>query len=332
MLIATYNGERFLRPLLDSLLAQEFAWFTIVVRDDCSDDATLTIVREYAARHPGRIVLLPSPTCTAGAASNFAALIAAANADFIFLCDQDDIWLPGKMATSFAAMGDLVRTWGHDHPLLVHTDLAVVGPDLQPLSDSLHRYARFDPERHALSDLLLGNVVTGCTIVANRSLYANARPIPAEAGMYDHWLGQVATALGEIRLIPEATVLYRQHGRNVVGVRPAGFVRFVLSVQRTIFSDATFRVLCAYCDQADILRVRYGARLTPRQLAQVSALAEVWTLPRRKRFVKLWKAGLRKPRFAGNIALFLLMLRRRDQPKATQGSSLPGPSSPRRSG
>jgi len=311
ILLATHNGERYLRPLLDSLFAQSFVNFTVVIRDDCSQDRTELIVADFAARHPGRIKVLPSPKRRSGAAANFAALIAAAEADFVFLCDQDDVWLPEKMAISFAAIRRLVEIHGPESPLLVHTDLAVVDAELELLGASLHEYAAFDPRRSSLRALLLGNVVTGCTIGANRALYMSARPVPEEAVMYDHWLAQVAAALGEIEFVDEPTILYRQHGRNVIGVQPAGVVRFLKSVQRTLLSSATFSVLLGYSDQARIILERYNEGLEPRQRKAVAALATVWNVPRLRRYAHLRNAGLRKPSLFGKIALFLLLLRRR---------------------
>ncbi|MEY4722219.1 MAG: hypothetical protein RIQ46_1944, partial [Pseudomonadota bacterium] len=81
VLLATYNGARFLPALLESLFAQEGADFILIVRDDCSADATPALLDEWAARHPGRIRRLPSPSRRQGACANFAALIAAAEAD-----------------------------------------------------------------------------------------------------------------------------------------------------------------------------------------------------------------------------------------------------------
>ncbi|HEY0413773.1 MAG TPA: glycosyltransferase family 2 protein [Allosphingosinicella sp.] len=311
LLLPTHNGERYLPALLDSLFAQRYGPFTIVTRDDGSADGTAAIVADYARRYPGRIRILPSPGRQTGAAANFAALIASAEADFVFFCDQDDVWLPDKMAVTSAAMARLVLRHGHGRPLLVHTDLAVVDAGLKPLGASLHLYAGFDPTRSRFGELLLGNVVTGCTMLANRALYSLARPIPEAAVMYDHWLAQVAAALGEIEFVDEATILYRQHESNVIGVKPVGLLRFLRSVRRTIFGDSTLRVLCGYSEHARIVLARYGERLDPVQRSQAAALSGAWDVPRLKRYAQLGKAGLRKPRLAGRIALFLLLLRNR---------------------
>jgi glycosyltransferase involved in cell wall biosynthesis len=318
ILLATWNGERFLAALLDSVLAQDFGWFTILARDDCSEDGTAAILNDYAARFPDRLRVLAPPQQRSGACCNFGALIDAATADFVFLCDQDDIWLPNKMSVTCAAMAGMVSRSGEDRPLLVHTDLAVVGPDLEPLGESHFRYAGVDPGNKSLSQLLLANVATGCTVLVNRALYELARPIPDVALMHDHWLAQVAAALGEIRVVPQATLLYRQHAANAVGTEKATPARFLRRVRGTLFSDASLSVLQAYSRHAEVLLARYGDRLEPSSYHQVVALARVWHLPRLRRFAYLWRAGVRKRNLAGNFAVFLLLLRNKVAPPASR--------------
>jgi glycosyltransferase involved in cell wall biosynthesis len=318
VLLATYNGQRFLPSLLDSLLAQNFNEFSILARDDCSDDSTPQILAEYAAKFPGRIKILPPPQQRSGPCANFAALLASTAADFVFLCDQDDVWLPDKMAVTYAAMERLVARHGPLCPLLVHTDLVVVDAELEPLSTSSYRYVGLDPQRNALGELLLGNVATGCTILMNRPLYEAARPIPHVALMHDHWITQVAAAVGHIEFLDEATILYRQHGANAVGAVPSGLSQIWKDVRRTFFSDRSLRVLHTYADHARVLRARFGNQLDARGRDQVTALADIWSLPRWRRFPRLFRAGLRKSSMAANMAMFLLLLTGDGRPRNGQ--------------
>lgn len=309
VLLATYNGARFLPALLESLFAQGDVDFTLIVRDDCSADATPALLAEWAARHPGRVRILPSSPRRQGACANFAALIAEAGADRVFFCDQDDVWLPGKMAESLAEMDRLAARHGADTPLMVHTDLVVVDENLEQLGESFCRYAGIDPARNAMGELLLGNVATGCTMLVNRALLEVARPVPPGALMYDHWFAQVAATVGHIAFIDRATVLYRQHGGNVVGVEPAGAGRFLRSIARTLLTADVFKVLRAYSRHAAVLEQRFGTSLDPARRHQLQAMATVWSLPRHRRMAHLLRAGLRKPSLAGNVAMALLLLR-----------------------
>ena len=101
---------------------------------------------------------------------------------------------------------------------MVHSDLRLIDGDGLHLGSSYLKHQRLDPSRTGLNDLVLTNVVTGCTVLMNRALCSKAS-IPVEALMHDWWLALVASATGAIGFMPKAFVLYRQHGGNVLGAR-----------------------------------------------------------------------------------------------------------------
>jgi hypothetical protein len=105
---------------------------------------------------------------------------------------------------------------------LVHSDLELVDAAGNRLGVRYLQRQRLDPERTAPVDLALTNVVTGCTALCNRALLELALPLPVEALMHDWWLALVASAFGRIGWLPQATVLYRQHGANVLGAQGLG--------------------------------------------------------------------------------------------------------------
>ncbi len=218
ILLATFNGERFLRPQLDSLLAQTYASFTILVRDDGSSDATLDILGSYARQHPGRIQILPRTAPTGAARLNFLMLMQAATAPYVCFADQDDIWLPSKLTLSMQAMQALERRHPPSTPLLVFTDLRIVDDQLNTIAPSMWRYSTFQPRSiHRLASMLGQSIVTGCTMTINRPLLDLARRMPHVATMHDRWISLLAASFGAAAFLPEQTVLYRQHTGNVVG-------------------------------------------------------------------------------------------------------------------
>jgi glycosyltransferase involved in cell wall biosynthesis len=129
--LATYNSAPYLRELLDSLFRQTCQDFTILVSDDGSSDATLHIIADYQHRFPGRIRRVGSGERVGGPRANYSRLIDHLTADYVLFCDHDDVWLPSKVALSLAHMQSLEARHGSSTPLLVHTDLVVVGPDLE---------------------------------------------------------------------------------------------------------------------------------------------------------------------------------------------------------
>lgn len=224
VVLSTYNGARYVVALIESVRRQTFRDWRLLVRDDGSSDATLEIVAELARQDP-RISLLPPDGRNLRAPGSFGALLAAAReqgAGYVFLADQDDVWLEGKLDRLLAAMADAEARAGVGVPVLVYSDLAVVADDLRVIHPSFRRQQRLPPPGEAaLHTLLTQNVVTGCASLLNRALLDVVVPLPESLAMHDWWIAQCAAATGRIVAVDEPTVLYRQHASNVVGAKGA---------------------------------------------------------------------------------------------------------------
>jgi glycosyltransferase involved in cell wall biosynthesis len=324
--LATFNSERFLSALLDSLLDQTRQDFTILVSDDASTDGTQRLLARYAAAHPGRFRLLPPNASRLGVIGNFDRLLAHATADYVFLCDHDDVWLPQKIERSLEAMHRLEAAHPAGTPLLVHADLIVVGPELELLHPSFFAYSGIDPRRSRFVQLLLANVVTGCTTVINRPLCARVGPIPREAVMYDHWLALVAAMQGAITYVDEPLVLYRQHEGNAIGAQAPRSASFLQRVYGTLWSRERERLLRRYTSQAAILAERFAADMSPPDLAAAQSLAQLWKMPRFGRFARLRRCGLGLEGLVRNVALFIVVTRaRRAARPRHDGAGMVGP-------
>jgi len=277
ILLATYEGSAFLPAQLDSLFAQTHQEWRLVVRDDGSTDGTKEILDRTCAAHPGRVVLAPHDGRRLGASGSFAALLELSEAPYAMLCDQDDIWLPEKVELTLAAMRQLEREWGANHPLLVHTDLKVVDQRLATIDESFWHFERIHPQRvRRLSRVLMQNFATGCTVMINRPLASLALPVPAEAMMHDWWLALVAVAFGKVSSIPKTTVLYRQHGRNDTGASrwkfSTGVENFFLYRDRRRAAVAEQqRIYGALERQATAFATRYDERLNPAEREMLAA-------------------------------------------------------------
>jgi glycosyltransferase involved in cell wall biosynthesis len=307
--LTTYNSEPYLAELLDSLFSQTRQDFTLIVADDSSTDGTRAVLEAYSRRYPGRIRLLPPDGPRRGVIRNFDRVLAQADADYVFLCDHDDVWLPHKIERSMAAMHALEAEQEPGVPLLVHTDLVVTGPDLEVINESLIDYSQLEPRRNDPVRLLLANVVTGCTTVINRALCTRARPIPSEALMHDHWLAQVAATTGAIRFLDERTILYRQHGGNAIGANNPHTDALLQRVFGTLVSRERERVLKRYSRSAAVLVERLGQDMSPRHRAAAETLAGLWERSRLIRFLALRRCGLGLEGLVRNIALFIVVTR-----------------------
>jgi glycosyltransferase involved in cell wall biosynthesis len=221
ILLASFNGDKFLPEQLDSLLAQTEPGWTLLVRDDGSTDGTLEIIRGYAQKDH-RVQLHVSESGDNGSALvNFSALLNAAykqGAEYVFCCDQDDVWNPGKVEIMLTRLKQLEGQG--KVPSLVHHDLEVVGGSLEPIAGSFIKLMRLHPSGQQHPQRLLSrNEVTGCAMACNRELLEIALPISGQAVMHDWWLALSAAYFGRLAFIPDKLVKYRQHGENAIGAK-----------------------------------------------------------------------------------------------------------------
>lgn len=263
ILLSTYNGERFLQPLLNSLLIQTHSSILITVRDDGSEDKTRAILEESAARD-SRIRLLPEQT-NLGVRGNYSRLLSFAQCDYVMFADQDDVWMPLKVQKTIVKMKEMEQQFGEQTPLALHTDLHVVDANLKLISSSFWKYAKLFPLRAAsLNRLLVQNVVTGCTLMINKSLRHSMGSIPTEAIQHDWWIALFASAFGEIGVVEEATIHYRQHGHNVLGALKFSALSYLIQK----FSnppEADFKYRQQNLCQAKTFLTHYHSLLNPKQ-------------------------------------------------------------------
>ena len=226
ILLAVYNGERYLSEQIDSILAQSVDQWRLIIQDDGSSDGTIPLVQSYVERYPERMQLFCNEKNSGSPQKNFFSLLKRAESPYVMTCDHDDVWLPNKIERTYAKMVELERSFP-GKPVLVHTDLRVVDENLHQLSPSMFESQCLDPKRDGFHQLLVQNIITGCTMMVNRPLLERADRLPVQAIMHDWWLGLIASAFGEIGFVSEPTILYRQHASNQVGaknVKDLGFI------------------------------------------------------------------------------------------------------------
>ena len=221
--LSTFNGEKYLRSQIDSIVTQTFTDWRLIIRDDGSSDSTIDILASYTKKYPERIFIVESDGSNVGPSQSFSRILGNTVADYIMFSDQDDIWLPDKIIKTYHKMEDLETRHGIKTPLLVFTDVSVTDANLNILSKSLWQYQKSDPNKgRRLNRLLLMTPANGCSIMVNRALLKRALPIHQKAIMHDIWIALVAAAFGVIDYLNEPTLLYRLHGSNESGARPWG--------------------------------------------------------------------------------------------------------------
>lgn len=222
LLLATYNSEKYLPELLESLVGQTFDDFSLVVSDDGSSDATRAILESYAPRlrHPMRWFAPDRPS--GSAMGNFSRLLEASRADYVMLVDHDDRWHASKIEAGLTLVRSIEAERGTQHPVLAHGDLRVIDGTGAVSRPSFWAMKQIDPAcSQSLRRTLMHASVVGCTTTMNRALVDASTPVPAGAIMHDWWISLVAAAEGSVVFDPTPRIDYRIHGGNVSNPREA---------------------------------------------------------------------------------------------------------------
>lgn len=240
ILLCTYNGARYLSEQLESYVAQSHTDWALWVSDDGSDDDTLAILEAFRDLHGGahdiRFVARTGPETALGpeqrAAANFLSLLSHPDLPpgAVALSDQDDVWLPCKLARALEQIGQLPAT----QPVLYGAQSRHVRADLTPVGVS-------HPPRRApgFANALTQNIVSGHSLAMNAAALALVRRagVPDGITFHDWWLYQlVSGASGQVHIDTSEVLLYRQHANNVMGAHrglPASWGRVTMVLNRT---------------------------------------------------------------------------------------------------
>lgn len=212
--MATYNGGKFIREQLESILSQlPSAGAEVVIADDGSTDETLSVAQSFG---DSRIRVLPAEKHL-GVIYNYERALQASKGEIIFLADQDDIWLPGKV--------DRVLTALNEADLVIHDAWM-----LRPSDSSWTRAGKLSDIRAYKGGIVANwwkNSFTGCCMAFRRSILNKALPFPKNLPMHDQWLGLAAEKNFKVKSIDEPLVEYRQHSSNAthIGNSPAGVLQ-----------------------------------------------------------------------------------------------------------
>ena len=218
VLLATYNGEKYIKEMLDSLERQTRDDFVCYIHDDGSSDGTVDIVKKWIkGKKNYKLLKFDSPK---GAKNNFLAMLGHVDASYYMFADQDDVWVPDKVETLIDRMETVEKDRQYT-PVVVYSDMYVVDDELNVISDSFIQFIGRNIYRNKLSQLLIDNPAAGCTMIINRALrdralqYNDSDEIP----MHDQWIMCVAAATGIVEPINKPLVYYRQHTENVMGAK-----------------------------------------------------------------------------------------------------------------
>ena len=302
ILLATYNGEKYIGEMIESILAQSFTDWQLVLSDDQSGDHTVSILEDYAGRYPDRITHYRSGLHFGNAQGHFLHLLHQfPDAPYIMFCDQDDVWHRQKVSATLQKMQEIEKP---GVPALVHTDLRVVDGQLREMDPSFLDYSGLSGDRLALKQLLVQNVVTGCTMMVNRTLaqLANAHMPAGKILMHDWWLALIAASMGTVGFLNQATIDYRQHGNNTVGAKDTRSMTYVL---KKIRNDGVRKAMEDTYAQAEVFLEAFGDLMAPEQRQMVAEYAALKNRSSMGRRLGFWKGGYYKYGLKRIIAQFI---------------------------
>ncbi|HEO5282085.1 TPA: glycosyltransferase family 2 protein [Streptococcus agalactiae] len=295
ILMATYNGEKFLAQQIESIQKQTFKEWNLLIRDDGSSDRTCDIIRNFTAKDSRIRFINENEHHNLGVIKSFFTLVNYEVADFYFFSDQDDVWLPEKLSVSLEA----AKHKASDVPLLVYTDLKVVNQELNILQDSMIR-AQSHHANTTLLPELTENTVTGGTMMINHAL-AEKWFTPNDILMHDWFLALLAASLGEIIYLDLPTQLYRQHDNNVLGARTMD-KRFKILREgpKSIFTRY-WKLIHDSQKQASLIVDKYGDIMTANDLELIKCFIKIDKQPFMTRLRWLWKYGYSKNQFKHQV-------------------------------
>lgn len=257
ILMAAYNGERYVSEQIDSILSQTDTEWHLFIHDDGSSDDTCDILQTFAKRYPTQITLLNYPS-QGGAFPNFMSMLEKVDADYYMFCDQDDKWHDDKIEQSMQAMSKAEKDV-KDQPVVVHCDLRVVDENGKVLASSFWQEAGIHPDMFHTFGQRITNVVTGCTMLFNKS----ARNVainrqPQGHPLHDEWVTiRTCAAGGKIVPLFKPLIDYRQHHDNTLGAEACYHrktLTYYLTSLKTIYKEN--------CDNYRVLRsAGYGSPL-----------------------------------------------------------------------
>lgn len=203
--MATYNGEKYIKEQLQSIINQTYKNIEIVICDDCSTDSTCKIIREYQSEYD--YIRLYENKTNLGFKRNFENVISKCNGEYIALCDQDDIWINNHLEKLLSIIGSSDIACGN--ALLVDSDNNSLDCDLATQNN--FDYIPANKEKLLYRVLLSSNPFQGASMLIRKSFFEIALPIPDNIRYHDVWFATLASIFGKLNYCSDIITRYRQH-------------------------------------------------------------------------------------------------------------------------
>ena len=287
ILMATYNGRRYVAKQVESILNQTYKDFRLIISDDGSTDSTIKILQEYEQKD-SRVEIF-SQQENQGIVSNFEFLIGKVRAELFMFADQDDIWEPDKIEKTLKKMEE-------NNLDLVYTDLEVVDSRLNQVAPSYWALKGLDyriKKYNNFESLYLNNFITGCTMLVKSKWINDFMPLPKNSKyiLHDYWIALIISQSGKIGYLDEPTIKYRQHTGNKIGSKTKSEELKTLDEVRKLFIDVKLDHFKVFIQNEDKFKSNSYKELNKKALKYYEYLKDVksFSLKGISLFMKLYK-------------------------------------------
>ncbi|HQT39529.1 MAG TPA: glycosyltransferase [Acidocella sp.] len=303
----THNCAGWIDDFMKSVLAQQHQDWRVVTYDDQSTDDTRDHVARWAKQLGVRMIVLPNETDeNLGPAGSYNRILQATSAAWVMLADPDDVWKPGKMMISLAAMKALEAEFGADRPAIIITDAEIIDDDGERTARSYWRWLRVKPRYvNQFHRLLMESPAISSTMTLNRAVVTRALPISGLYSSQDWWLMLVACAFGRVQALADVTVKHRRHTKNFSKLPLLASNRSVLGKIQSARERLRF-LLDKNKSIAKVFLARFADELTEPQRRAAQSAALLAGSPALKRRVLVVRERLWFCHWLKNAALFLL--------------------------
>ena len=336
ILLSSYNGEKYIFELLDSLANQSYKKFDLIIRDDGSSDKTREIISLYKSKNTISIIVLENDenqdVAELSLSSSFFKLVKFANNyekyEYFMFCDQDDIWHENKIETMVEVISkEAALRVGQ--PILAHSDLDLINEKGDSLYSSFWEWQNINPYRNSTSRLLIQNTVTGCATIMNRELSMMLEEGP-NLYYHDHRAALIASLQGAVIPISESLIDYRQHGKNVSGAGGVdlGFFKktiYIISLFAKIFFNFRYtkklitrhydelkKILNYGIEEAIQLNKLYEKNMSNESKESVTKLSKFYEVPNYSRILILIRGNFLPNSFYRSLGLLFVSLFQKD--------------------
>jgi len=308
ILMATYNGRRYVAQQIESILNQTYQDFRLIISDDCSTDSTLKILEEYEKKDQRIEIYCQGENL--GIVANFEFLIGKVRSEYFMFADQDDVWEPDKIEKTLNKMEK-------ENLDLVYTDLSVVDSRLKEIVPSYWRLKGLDykiKKYNNFASLYLNNFITGCTMLVKSRWINDFLPLPKESKyiLHDYWISLVISQKGKIGYVDQPTIKYRQHTGNKIGSCTRSEQMKNLDEVRDLFIDVKIDLFQTFLQHEDKFQEDSYKELTRKALKYFQNLKNVkyFTFKGIGLFWKLYQYETKDYRLKNMVILHMPMIAR----------------------